>query len=204
MQLLLFRTLENTRGVTISGEQLAEEVYPSVVFFQDTYQLNIDEFSWRASGIWRRRSRAGRSNRRRSEELVANSQLGWSWNSVPTMENGGGRGGVAFLTCVLDINLATHPYEDQRRFWMRWGSRLWRFRLDDAGAAVRGDLGIGRCPPKDRDLINQARTADCRARSGESTSRSHTQHARESQHPRLIEIPQRSVSAQVFFVDSRV
>ena len=36
-QLLLFRTLENARGVTITGEQLAEEVYPSVVFFQDTY-----------------------------------------------------------------------------------------------------------------------------------------------------------------------
>ncbi|HUJ95084.1 MAG TPA: hypothetical protein VLW84_07465 [Terriglobales bacterium] len=41
-QLLLIRTLENTRGVTITGEQLAEEVYPSVVFFQDTYHLNID------------------------------------------------------------------------------------------------------------------------------------------------------------------
>src|SRR5581483_4699056 len=39
-QMLLFRTLENTRGVTITGEQLAEEVYPSVVFFQDTYNLN--------------------------------------------------------------------------------------------------------------------------------------------------------------------
>jgi type IV pilus assembly protein PilM len=42
-QLLLFRTLENTRGVTITGEQLAEEVYPSVVFFQDTYHLNIGQ-----------------------------------------------------------------------------------------------------------------------------------------------------------------
>src|SRR5437868_6809495 len=42
-ELLLFRTLENTRGVTITGEQLAEEVYPSVVFFQDTYHLNIDK-----------------------------------------------------------------------------------------------------------------------------------------------------------------
>src|SRR5258708_32713720 len=41
-QLLLFRTLENLRGVTITGEQLAEEVYPSVVFFQDTYKLNIE------------------------------------------------------------------------------------------------------------------------------------------------------------------
>src|SRR5436305_12519333 len=42
-QLLLFRTLENSRGVTITGEQLAEEVYPSVVFFQDTYHLNIEK-----------------------------------------------------------------------------------------------------------------------------------------------------------------
>ena len=42
-QMLLFRTLENTRGVTITGEQLAEEVYPSVVFFQDTYHLNIEQ-----------------------------------------------------------------------------------------------------------------------------------------------------------------
>jgi type IV pilus assembly protein PilM len=41
-QLQLFRTLENPRGVTINGEQLAEEVYPSVVFFQDTYHLNIE------------------------------------------------------------------------------------------------------------------------------------------------------------------
>lgn len=41
-QLQLFRTLENGRGVTITGEQLAEEVYPSVVFFQDTYHLNIE------------------------------------------------------------------------------------------------------------------------------------------------------------------
>jgi type IV pilus assembly protein PilM len=42
-QLQLFRTLENGRGVTITGEQLAEEVYPSIVFFQDTYHLNIEQ-----------------------------------------------------------------------------------------------------------------------------------------------------------------
>lgn len=42
-QLLLFRTLENPSGVAITGERLAEEVYPSVVFFQDTYHLNIDK-----------------------------------------------------------------------------------------------------------------------------------------------------------------
>jgi type IV pilus assembly protein PilM len=41
-QMLLFRTLENARGAAMTGEQLAEEVYPSVVFFQDTYHLNIE------------------------------------------------------------------------------------------------------------------------------------------------------------------
>ena len=40
--LLLFRTLENARGLGITGEQLAEDVYPSVVFFQDTYQLDVE------------------------------------------------------------------------------------------------------------------------------------------------------------------
>jgi type IV pilus assembly protein PilM len=44
-QLLLFRTLENARGVAISGEQLAEEVYPSIVFFQDTYHLNLERIA---------------------------------------------------------------------------------------------------------------------------------------------------------------
>jgi type IV pilus assembly protein PilM len=40
-QVLLFRTLENPYGAAITGERLAEDVYPSVVFFQDTYQLDI-------------------------------------------------------------------------------------------------------------------------------------------------------------------
>jgi type IV pilus assembly protein PilM len=42
-QLLLFRALENSSGTAITGEKLAEEIYPSVVFFQDTYSLNIDQ-----------------------------------------------------------------------------------------------------------------------------------------------------------------
>jgi hypothetical protein len=80
-QLLLFRTLENTRGVTITGEQLAEEVYPSVVFFQDTYHTNIEriyvaglpESGGAAPAL---RAQTGADVR----DLVANSQLG---------ENGG-------------------------------------------------------------------------------------------------------------------
>jgi len=84
-QLQLFRTLENTRGVTITGEQLAEEVYPSVVFFQDTYHLNIEriyvaglaEVAGAASAL---RAQTGAE----VQELVASAQLGASaGGSVP-------------------------------------------------------------------------------------------------------------------------
>jgi type IV pilus assembly protein PilM len=83
-QLLLFRTLENTRGVNISGEHLAEEVYPSVVFFQDTYHLNIDqifvaglpEAGGAAPAL---RAQTGAEVR----ELVGSSQLGASVGAIP-------------------------------------------------------------------------------------------------------------------------
>jgi type IV pilus assembly protein PilM len=83
-QLLLFRTLENIRGVTITGDQLAEDVYPSVVFFQDTYNLNIErvyvaglpEAGVAASAL---KSQSGAH----VEELVANSQIGNTSGTVP-------------------------------------------------------------------------------------------------------------------------
>jgi type IV pilus assembly protein PilN len=40
------------------------------------------------------------------------------------VEDGWGRGGLAFLNMRVDINLATQPYEDVRRFWLRWGGAL--------------------------------------------------------------------------------
>ena len=83
-QLLLFRTLENTRGVTITGEQLAEEVYPSVVFFQDTYQMNIGQIfvaglpeSGSAAPALRAQTGA------QVTDLVNPSQLGGSVGSIP-------------------------------------------------------------------------------------------------------------------------
>jgi len=83
-QLLLFRTLENMRGVTITGDQLAEEVYPSVVFFQDTYNLNIErvyvaglpETGGAAPAL---KSQSGAA----VEELVASSQIGSITGTVP-------------------------------------------------------------------------------------------------------------------------
>jgi type IV pilus assembly protein PilM len=35
--LLLYRTLENRRGSSVPANDLAEDIYPSLVFFQDTY-----------------------------------------------------------------------------------------------------------------------------------------------------------------------
>jgi type IV pilus assembly protein PilM len=83
-QVLLFRTLENVRGITITGEQLAEEVYPSVVFFQDTYNLNIDRVyvaglpeSGGAAPALKAQTGA------QVEELVASSQIGSTTGTVP-------------------------------------------------------------------------------------------------------------------------
>jgi len=83
-QVLLFRTLENVRGVTISGEQLAEEVYPSVVFFQDTYNLNIDRIY--VAGLPETVGAAPALKAQTGAtvaELVAASQIGATTGSVP-------------------------------------------------------------------------------------------------------------------------
>jgi type IV pilus assembly protein PilM len=84
-QLQLFRTLENIRGVTITGEQLAEEVYPSVVFFQDTYHLNIERIF--VAGISDLGSAAPALRAQTDaevQELITPSQLGISaGGSVP-------------------------------------------------------------------------------------------------------------------------
>jgi type IV pilus assembly protein PilM len=84
-ELQLFRTLENTRGVTITGEQLAEEVYPSVVFFQDTYHLNIEKiFVAGISDIGSAAPALRAQTDAEVQELITPSQLGISTgDSVP-------------------------------------------------------------------------------------------------------------------------
>src|SRR5579864_524428 len=83
-QLLLFRTLENMRGATISGDQLAEDVYPSVVFFQDTYSTSIEQIfvagiSDVAGATPALKAQTGAEVR----ELVKASQLGLGGGSLP-------------------------------------------------------------------------------------------------------------------------
>jgi type IV pilus assembly protein PilM len=82
--LLLFRTLENPRGVAITGEQLAEEVYPSVVFFQDTYHLNIVRIF--VAGLPESGGAAPALRAQTGAEvadLVSSSQLGAAVGSIP-------------------------------------------------------------------------------------------------------------------------
>ena len=83
-QLLLFRTLENARGVTISGEQLAEDVYPSIVFFQDTYNTSIEEiFVAGVSDLADTAPSLHSQTGAEVKELVRASQLGLGGGSIP-------------------------------------------------------------------------------------------------------------------------
>jgi len=89
-QVLLFRTLENSDGAAITGERLAEEVYPSVVFFQDTYHLNIDRIY--VSGL---PNLAGAAPALRAQtgvevqELVSASQLSGGRGTIPKWQIAG-------------------------------------------------------------------------------------------------------------------
>src|SRR5438445_1132732 len=40
------------------------------------------------------------------------------------MENGGRSRTLGLIAMHIDINLATHPYQDARRFWRQWGLGL--------------------------------------------------------------------------------
>jgi type IV pilus assembly protein PilM len=82
-QLLLFRTMENVSGVKITGEQLGEEVYPSIVFFQDTYHLNLEKIF--VAGLADSAAIPAFSAQTGVpvEELVSSAQLGSSFGSVP-------------------------------------------------------------------------------------------------------------------------
>jgi len=41
-QLLLFRTLEHGGKSTLSAEQLADDIYPSLVYFTDNFKMNVE------------------------------------------------------------------------------------------------------------------------------------------------------------------
>lgn len=83
-QLLLFRTLENPRGAAITGEQLADEIYPSIVFFQDTYHVSLERIL--VAGLSDTGGAVPALHAQTSvevHELVNAAQLGTSYGSVP-------------------------------------------------------------------------------------------------------------------------
>ena len=82
-QLLLFRTLENALGVKITGEQLGEEVYPSIVFFQDTYHLNLEKIFVAGMADSAAIPALSAQTGVPVEELVSSARLGSSFGSVP-------------------------------------------------------------------------------------------------------------------------
>jgi len=89
-QVLLFRTLENTSGVAITGERLAEDVYPSVVFFQDTYHLNLDRIFVAGLPDLAAAAPALRAQTNAEvQELVSTSQAGTGRNSIPRWQIAG-------------------------------------------------------------------------------------------------------------------
>jgi type IV pilus assembly protein PilM len=95
-QILLFRTLENSNGADITGEKLAEEVYPSVVFFQDTYHLNIDRiFVAGLPNLAAAASALQVQTGAEVQDLTASAQLSGSRDSIPKWQVAGVVGALA-------------------------------------------------------------------------------------------------------------
>ena len=95
-QILLFRTLENSNGVQITGEKLAEEVYPSVVFFQDTYRVNIDQIFVAGLPDLAAASAALRvQTGAEVQDLAGSAQLSGARDSIPKWQVAGVVGALA-------------------------------------------------------------------------------------------------------------
>jgi type IV pilus assembly protein PilM len=77
--LLLIRTLDHPAGWTCEGTQLAEDVYPSLVFFQDTYGTKIEKIL--VSGVpslEELNTALAEATGLRAQDLVSISRLGTS------------------------------------------------------------------------------------------------------------------------------
>ncbi len=82
-RLLLFRTLENPLGAEVNGEQIADDVHASVVFFEDTYGTKIRRIL--VSGVATERvSEALEAHTGvKPQDLLLSSQLGDAAISAP-------------------------------------------------------------------------------------------------------------------------
>ena len=100
-------------AVTITGDQLAEEVYPSVVFFQDTYNLNIERvYVAGFAGSRRGGARAQKSIGGASRGTGTSVADRFDDRHRSALENGG-RGGSADF--VIDFGSCEHQFCEGRK-----------------------------------------------------------------------------------------
>ncbi len=82
-QLLLFRTLENPLGVEVSGEQIADDVHASAVFFEDTYGTKIRRILVSGVATERVADALEAQTGVKPQDLLLSSQLGDAAISAP-------------------------------------------------------------------------------------------------------------------------
>ncbi len=83
-QLMLMRTVDNPYGTDVSADQLVENVYPSVMFFQDTYGVAVDRILVGGlTSLDAYRDTLQQHTGARVQELVGASMLGASHSNVP-------------------------------------------------------------------------------------------------------------------------
>jgi type IV pilus assembly protein PilM len=79
--LLLYRTLENARAGTVAAEALADDIYPSLVFFQDTYGSSVTRILLAGLASARELGAALEAQTgARVSDLVSSSQVGTQGN----------------------------------------------------------------------------------------------------------------------------
>ena len=124
------------------------------MFFQDTYQLNIEQIF--VAGLTESGGAAPALSAQTGaevRELVASSNWAWAPGRLLAFvwQAWWGRW---YPNMRVSINLATQPYEDVRRFWTRWGIAVAALSLITLVLLYSALISVVSAR-KDRDLMRQ-------------------------------------------------
>ena len=120
-RLLLYRTLDHGSS-DITSEALSRDIYPSVVFFQDTYGVPIEKIYLSGVNAFQTVStHLAQETSAEVQELVNPSFEGLNPGGMPKSVLSGVLGAQLART---NINLASQPYEDAKLYLTRWGSAV--------------------------------------------------------------------------------